>query len=57
MEILAITETKKKSNGIVEIGKELIMIYSGAKTDKRAAARVGCIIGKECKKSILEFRI
>lgn len=52
MHLLAITELKRKGQGIIETEGEHILIYSGVPISERAQAGVGCIINKEWKKGI-----
>ena len=44
LDILTITETKKKGQGEIELKSGHTLIYSGVDDSKRAAAGVGCII-------------
>lgn len=46
LDILIITETKKKGKGITKLGKNHILIYSGVDENERASAGVGCITHK-----------
>lgn len=55
LDILAITETKKKGNGIIELERGHILMYSGVNQETRAAEGVGCIIKEELRKSILNW--
>ncbi|KAK9696608.1 hypothetical protein QE152_g31472 [Popillia japonica] len=46
LDFLTITETKRKGEGGSKTTKGHTLIHSGAKTEKRAAAGVGCLINK-----------
>lgn len=52
LDLLAITETKKKGQGIIELERGHILLYSGVNPEVRAAEGVGCIIKEELVKSI-----
>lgn len=54
--MLAITETKKKGQGIINVGNRHILIYSGVEENERARAGVGCIIRKSIEHSIKEWK-
>ncbi|CAH0561738.1 unnamed protein product [Brassicogethes aeneus] len=56
LDILAITETKKKGQGITKLYNNNILIFSGVKLNERAAAGVGCIIHKKLKEEIEEWQ-
>ncbi|CAH0558552.1 unnamed protein product [Brassicogethes aeneus] len=56
LDILVITETKKKGQGITKLHNNNILIFSGVKLNERAAARVGCIIYKELEEEIEEWQ-
>lgn len=55
MEILIITETKKKGKGIMEIGDGHLLIYSGVEENQRASAGVGCIIHSKIKMNMQKW--
>lgn len=55
LDILAITETKKKEKGTIELEKGHILIYSGVDKNKRAAAGVGCIVHKKLVNKIKKW--
>ncbi|XP_072392345.1 uncharacterized protein [Diabrotica undecimpunctata] len=44
LDFLAITETKKKGQGMDELDKEHVFLYSGVSTDSKAAEGVGCLM-------------
>ncbi|XP_044766617.1 craniofacial development protein 2-like [Coccinella septempunctata] len=46
LEILAITETKKKGKGTVDTKNGHLVVYSGVNEEMRAMAGVGCMINK-----------
>lgn len=52
MEILIITETKKKGKGIMELENGHILLYSGVDKADRAAAGVGCILHRNIKNTL-----
>lgn len=52
LDILAVTETKKKGQGLMEMDNGHILIHSGINADKRAAEGVGCIVNKKHVKNI-----
>lgn len=56
LEILAITETKKKGNGMFTTEKGNVFIYSGVETNKRAAAGIGCIINQRIAEQISKWK-
>ncbi|XP_023309952.1 uncharacterized protein LOC111691409 [Anoplophora glabripennis] len=56
LEILAITETKKKSVGITELENGHVLVFSGVHKEKRAAAGVGCIIHKKMVQQINNWK-
>jgi hypothetical protein len=47
IEIVAITETKKKGKGSIILENGMLLIYSGVEETKRAQAGVACMIKKE----------
>ncbi|KAK9709292.1 hypothetical protein QE152_g26698 [Popillia japonica] len=49
LEILVITETKKKGKGLMQIGDGHLLVYSGVQENQRAAAGVGCILHAKVK--------
>jgi hypothetical protein len=53
VDILGITETKKKGQGITEVGNGYYLIYSGVPTNERAKAGVGCLVKEKWRKKIL----
>lgn len=55
MEILAITETKKKGEGETTI-EEYGLLYSGVEMNKTAQAGVGCVISPQYMKKLLEWK-
>lgn len=55
LDILAITETKKKGKGIIKLKNDHILVYSGVENNERARAGVGCIINKQLEQSIKEW--
>lgn len=52
LDILTVTETKKKGKGEKQLVNGHLLIYSGVAQDKRASEGVGCIINKEMVKQI-----
>lgn len=56
MNILALTETKKKGNGVLEFEGEHMFIYSGVSNENRAKGGVGCLICKEFTKYVRKWR-
>lgn len=52
LDMMGITETKKKGQGEVEMGEGHLLIYSGVDEGTRAKGGVGCIICREHKKFI-----
>ncbi|KAJ8950887.1 hypothetical protein NQ318_011188 [Aromia moschata] len=46
-ELLVITETKKKGNGIIEIEGDYTLVWSGVEYERRAAAGIVCLMKKE----------
>jgi hypothetical protein len=57
LDILGITETKKKGQGITEGGSGYYLIYSGVPTNERAKARVGCLGNEKWRKKILGWTL
>lgn len=55
LDILVVTETKKKGKGILELENGHILIWSGVKEDQRAAAGVGCILHNDAKNQISKW--
>jgi Reverse transcriptase (RNA-dependent DNA polymerase)/Endonuclease-reverse transcriptase len=55
LDILGITETKKKGMGEMEINKGHLMIFNGVEETRRAKGGVGCIINKEYRKFITRW--
>lgn len=55
LDILGITETKKKGKGMEEMDEGHILIYSGVNTEERAAEGVGCIINNRLGKNIKKW--
>ncbi|XP_030763520.1 craniofacial development protein 2-like [Sitophilus oryzae] len=55
LDILAITETKKKGKQTVELQNGHIMILSGVQNEKRAQAGVGCIIKSTLAKFVTKW--
>nr|CAH7736536.1 unnamed protein product [Callosobruchus chinensis] len=55
LDILAITETKKKGKGIRELEGGHIMIYSGVPMENRAAEGVGFIIRKNLLQQLVKY--
>jgi exonuclease III len=53
VDILEITETKKKGQGITEVGNEYYLIYSGVPINERAKAGVGCLVNETWRKKVL----
>lgn len=56
LDILTITETKKKGKGIIKTKNNHIMIYSGVECSERAKAGIGCIVNRKMEKSIKEWK-
>lgn len=56
LEILAISETKKKGKGRADLTNGHILIYSGVPDSQRAAAGVGCVIHKKLKDQIVAWK-
>lgn len=44
LDLLGITETKKKGKGVLKMNSGIFLIYSGVKGDMRASCGVGCIL-------------
>lgn len=55
LDILAITETKKKGKQTVELQNGHIMILSGVQNEKRAQTGVGCIIKSTLAKFVTKW--
>lgn len=55
MEILAITETKKKGCGEMTI-EEHETLYSGVHTERRAEARVGCLLSLSYRNKLVDWK-
>lgn len=55
LDILAITETKRKGRHVVELENGHTMILSGVKNDKRAQGGVGCIIRKNLNEFVTRW--
>lgn len=55
LQILAITETKKKGTGMTKTKEGHIMIYSGVDVKERAAAGVACMIHKYWEERIVKY--
>lgn len=53
--ILAITETKRKGEGVKELEGGNIMLYKGVSAQEVAAAGVGCLISREIKEHIASW--
>jgi exonuclease III len=53
VDILGITETKKKGQGSIEVGNGYYLIYSGVPPNERPKAGVGCLINEKWRKKIL----
>lgn len=53
--ILAITETKKKGQGIQDVQENYILLYSGVEHEKRAKAGVGIIMDKDIYKKVTNW--
>ena len=49
LDILGITETKKKGSGEMEMERGHLLIYKGVSGDSRSKVGVGCIINKNIK--------
>ena len=49
LDILGITETKKKGSGEIEMEGSHLLMYKGVNEDSRAKLGVGCIISKKYK--------
>lgn len=56
LDILTVTETKKKGAGFIKMKKGHIMIYSGVDKSKRAKAGVACIIHKKIEQEIEDWK-
>lgn len=56
VEIMAISETKKKGEGKTYLTNGHILIYSGVQNNQRAAAGVGCIIHRELAGQITKWK-
>lgn len=52
LDILAVTQTKKKDKGITKLKYNYILIYSRVDNSDRARAGVGCIINKKLEQAI-----
>lgn len=52
LQILSITETKRKGKGMMELGNGHILVFSGVQQGERAKSGVGCIINKKWKGKI-----
>lgn len=55
LEVLAITETKKKGKGCIGVKGGHMMMCSGVEHNIRGQSGVGCIIKKECSRNVLEW--
>lgn len=55
LDILMLTETKKKGTGEEYLVNGHILLYSGVKPENRAAAGVGCIINKRIIKQVKKW--
>jgi hypothetical protein len=49
---LALTETKKKGQGVEELDEDFLLFYSGVPKDERVRAGVGCLLHKKNKERI-----
>lgn len=56
LDMLAITETKRKGCDIVNTEEGHVVIYSGVAEDERAAGGVACIINKRLTQEIQSYR-
>lgn len=56
LELLAITETKKKGEGSTTTKNGHLLIYSGVKNNMRAKAGVGCLINKRIAESVYRWK-
>lgn len=52
LDFLAITETKKKGQGMIKLGKGHALFYKGVTAEQRAAEGVGCLIKNQQVKNI-----
>lgn len=55
LNLLALTETKKKGQKTIELEKGHLLILSGVKTEERAQAGVGCIVNNNIKKYLNNY--
>lgn len=55
LKILAITETKKKGQGCIEVDDGHILIYRGVKKNQRPQAGVACLIAVDWKEKIMSW--
>jgi exonuclease III len=53
VDILGITETKKKGQGTTDARNGYYLIYSGVPTNERAKAGVSCLVNEKWRKKIL----
>ncbi|XP_023312211.1 craniofacial development protein 2-like [Anoplophora glabripennis] len=55
LDILTVSETKKKNKGVMELENGHLLIYSGVENNKRTAAGVGCIIHQKLVQSVSKW--
>ncbi|CAH1159917.1 unnamed protein product [Phaedon cochleariae] len=56
LDLLAVTETKKKGKGLLKTDAEHLFIYSGVQERNRASAGVGCIIHRKLSQQVHEWK-
>ncbi|XP_044760185.1 uncharacterized protein LOC123317645 [Coccinella septempunctata] len=56
LELLAITETKKKGEGSTRTKNDHLLIYSGVEKNRRAQSGVGCLISRRICESVYGWR-
>ena len=52
LEILVVSETKKKGKGEMELENEHLLIWSGIEEKERAQAGIGCILNRDIKEKL-----
>lgn len=55
-EILAITETKKKGQGLLKLGNKHILKFTGVQEDKRAETGAGCILHERLRNQLHHWK-
>lgn len=55
MDILGITETKKKEKGMIQMNERHILLFSGVQNNENARAGVGSVISAEISKNTIKL--